>query len=193
MMKCWNLVWFASRNVEPIFYRLTTEVSMIFCSNIILKYCNLIWTCVKLGMVNASYKGITLHQFCPPLSDVSLVCCFLPRTQSARPTQYRGTGYQYSDVGVGGNGEAHWTHPLGAGDRRLASPSQLLFHSWLQLAGQQPDPTFLRADSQWPAGTAGPLCQDPSCQVWPSDCQVRKTGGHIETEVHIVDTNWQIL
>ncbi len=120
------------------------------------------------------YK-ITLHQFCPSSSDVSLVRCFLSWAQSARPAQHWGAGYQYTDAGVGGHGKAHWTHPSGAGDRGSAAAAQLFLHSWLQLAGQQPNPTALRADTQRSAGTAGPLCQDPTCTVWPFNCQVRAT------------------
>lgn len=147
--------------------------------------------------MNASYKKkvflllpvitLTLHPCSPSFSDVSLVCCFLPRTQSPRSTYLRRTGYQYTDVGVRGNGKAHWTHSFGEGKWGPAAPSQLFFHSGLQLVSQQPDPTALWADTQRPTGTAGPLYQDPTCQVWTLDCQVRKTDGYR----NIVGANWQ--
>lgn len=135
---------------------------------------------------SVKYTSGDIKQFFHPFPDVSLVCCFLPRTQSPWPTQHWGTGYQYSDAGVGGNGKAHWTHPSGAGDRRSPPPSQFILHSWLQLVGQQPDPAVLWAHTQWPAGTAGSMCQDPPRQVWSCDCQVRKNGGTVNTD--LVDT-----
>lgn len=112
--------------------------------------------------------------FSEPFTDVSLVCCLLSGTQSSRPTHRGGTGYQHADAGVRGNGETNRTHPLGARSRRSTAPSQLHLYGRLQLAGQQPDPAALRADAQQPAGTAGPLCQDPSCQMWTLDRQVWK-------------------
>lgn len=108
------------------------------------------------------FKSLPLNP-CSPLPDVSLVCCLLPRTQSSWPALCRGTGYQHTDAGARGDGKAHRTHPFGARRRRSAAPAQLLLHGRLQLAIQQPNPTAVPADAQRPAGTAGPLCQDPPC------------------------------